>query len=1153
MSLSFLTKEKSRRLSRRVVSLSLSTALAVNSLLAGVPIFNTADAATLDPFPSTNTLNESSGQPYVELASSSATEVELRLINPKNKSYWFEVRKDNEVSPYTSKHGPCRVGAEPLSTSCTGRYLAADDYSYPSVMVAAGSTVVKSYSINSNVAVRSTFGPERKWDFDWTTFSIAYGVCKYDFQAQKMWEVTWGHSFENRNGLAPVFTPSSHGGLTTINGSPTSWNDYHLYVTDKGAALNAPYQNTYGFADGTVRTVDVSWSDVNGCQIPNISWRVLPRITKLDAYYVTAKYKGIGLDIAVDDLTDATSVTVATKRENGPDVVKTSKPTGGVLAALNTGSEAKTTAPIVIQQGTYDEAGSSSWNQPVGAVWNSTTIPTQITVTIARELGASLVKTISINDVGTSLAILADVMPADTTAPKMLGYQLSDYYIGLRDTSPTITGELTDSESNITAVKYAIWPLDNAGKRLTAVRGWTDLSAVDGAYDETSEETNSLLNGLINFPQGRYELGIRGYDSEGNRGSGGDLIFYVDNTLPDFSASLSSTLFNSTATEPILSGSITDSISPIDKIHYAIWERNSNGTKGAVVRNWTNLPAADGTYDEMTEELNTTLNLTALTEGEYILGVRGLDAAQNRVSGGDIVFRVDNTLPEVSGVALNSQLVLNDDIRSENCVTPSKFHIVNGKIDLGAVIKDAASGVTNATYKIRKVSEGGCTQTAIYQSNTAKMVNDGGNDWVTLQSSAIDTAADTNLVDGNYTIQMTVKDAAGNQTTKYIDIAVDNTAPVADITSHENGGVVSGTVNLVGEVVDAHPMNTYLQITGPNGYVISSQYRDGRTSHEHSWDTAPLVDGLYTIRFEVKDQAGNKAAPGVSVDKITLEVKNTPVVTGDYFVAEEGQLNVGFFIQGFTDANKVTVTLFDIEDNVLALNYGDSAVMMSLLNSNPVDGISSPFYIPNGGTTDGYWVFGNPEWLELNKPAYAIVTVESTKYGVISSDKINFLSPGERGYSYEQLIASLPTPTPLITPTPTPTPTPTTTPESGRALGLQTAADNTAKNLDKGNNPGRGNTQVNELLTLAAQEDSGLESQSSVADVADKKTEKGKVKGESTSNDEFKVVGAANDEGCSAILGVCWYWYIPVVVLAAGAMNYAVRRRATAPVSRMRR
>jgi hypothetical protein len=99
-------------------------------------------------------------------------------------------------------------------------------------------------------------------------------VCTYDFTAEKMWEVTWGYGFEDRNGGTPVFDMQSNGGLVSLNGgavpgymTPT-W--HWLYVTDNGNYT--PRHYTYGFADGTIRTADVTFSNVNGCQIPTIVW-----------------------------------------------------------------------------------------------------------------------------------------------------------------------------------------------------------------------------------------------------------------------------------------------------------------------------------------------------------------------------------------------------------------------------------------------------------------------------------------------------------------------------------------------------------------------------------------------------------------------------------------------------------------------------------------------------------------------------------------------------------------------------------------------------------------------------------------------------------------------------------------------------------------
>lgn len=108
-----------------------------------------------------------------------------------------------------------------------------------------------------------------------------YTACSYDFAASKMWEVTWGYDFENRNGNAAIFNTASHGGLVSINGN-TLDSDITNYDTEHGAGsyhwLYTTAGNdkhvTYEFADGTSHSVDVTYSDVNGCEKPNIVWNL---------------------------------------------------------------------------------------------------------------------------------------------------------------------------------------------------------------------------------------------------------------------------------------------------------------------------------------------------------------------------------------------------------------------------------------------------------------------------------------------------------------------------------------------------------------------------------------------------------------------------------------------------------------------------------------------------------------------------------------------------------------------------------------------------------------------------------------------------------------------------------------------------------------
>lgn len=143
----------------------------------------------------------------------------------------------------------------------------------------------------------------------------------------------------------------------------------------------------------------------------------------------------------------------------------------------------------------------------------------------------------------------------------------------------------------------------------------------------------------------------------------------------------------------------------------------------------------------------------------------------------------------------------------------------------------------------------------------------------------------TQTFTGNYqgpiTISVRAQDNAGNwgDFSDNVTYYYDSVAPVATILSPSNSDLLNGEVLLLGQVTDANPMNSYFRIEGPNGYVKTSLFTDGRDMHEFAWNTVGLEDGEYTIYFETRDKADNKAGSrtniGDSVDKVVVTIDNT--------------------------------------------------------------------------------------------------------------------------------------------------------------------------------------------------------------------------------------------------------------------------------------
>lgn len=137
-------------------------------------------------------------------------------------------------------------------------YKASTTVNYPAVSSTVTSTVTNSNNQVQNLSHVSVY---------YTKNAVTADPCAANFFPEyQMWEITWGRQFSDTSS-EPTFTPQSNGGLVTINGVETTWNDYHLYVTV--TQVNTGRTVTYGFADGTIRTAVVS-ADVNNC--PSVVW-----------------------------------------------------------------------------------------------------------------------------------------------------------------------------------------------------------------------------------------------------------------------------------------------------------------------------------------------------------------------------------------------------------------------------------------------------------------------------------------------------------------------------------------------------------------------------------------------------------------------------------------------------------------------------------------------------------------------------------------------------------------------------------------------------------------------------------------------------------------------------------------------------------------
>ncbi len=519
-----------------------------------------------------------------------------------------------------------------------------------------------------------------------------------------------------------------------------------------------------------------------------------PELVGIDAYYVKNTYKGIGVDIKTKYLTDATSVEVKVDRTTGGPVTKTAKLP--VLNALNTGSSASVTAPIVIQQGSYNEAGSSSWNQPT-ATWNSITTPTNVTVTIAYGNGSTLVKSLPLGATAGPFATLAEVMPLDVTDPNFaIESPVNGSFVS---GTQTIEARISDTENDITKVLMGI-----PGE--ASSRSWTPVSlnskiTKNGDIFSTDFDTTTVADGPA------YVV-LRGTDAAGNtrywNNNAGNRqhVFTVDNTDPTLKVNLNRTSY-------VTSGA-TVGPNQVPEIEAADlnFDRVDVIKNGTVVNSWTR----NGVYTERRAKIG------FLAQGTYT--IRAYDAAGNTSE--DFVITIDKTGPVTE---VTNATVLGDTVTVEGTVSDT----TNLRYYYCWLTTNQTITVDGHTFtpgqEVKLNNNADSTRNAACNTTWAN----GNNDF----SGVLGGFNIPNVPDGSYTVNLVAYDLAGNNNAASpatYTFTLDRTAPAVAITS-VTAGLISGTADLDATIiltidgVDTLPFTPAAD--GTWAYVVDPAFGEG--------------------------------------------------------------------------------------------------------------------------------------------------------------------------------------------------------------------------------------------------------------------------------------------------------------------------------------
>lgn len=394
----------------------------------------------------------------------------------------------------------------------------------------------------------------------------------------------------------------------------------------------------------------------------------------------------------------------------------------------------------------------------------------------------------------------------DTTAPDVSSVKVmqdgNDISGGFTN-ERLITVEWSSDDSDVDFYEYK-----NAS-------GWHNLGT------DTSFTGN--IGGSTANADGTYTYCVRATDHAGNTGSEVCVSVTLDETKPKIqNLKLSDVLLNATETDSTLTADLSDVTSNVASAKYKV-----QGTSIG----WTDLDAADGTYDSGSESILKVIDLSVLTDdGDYTLKLRIYDGAGNKKTK-SISFTIDRTAPVVDITdALDGTTV------GHNALVP-----ITGTSDDAVSYTLSIDGVPVQTE----------ADEAVFTSY----------DWDT-----------TGFASGVYVITLEGTDAAGNPASDSVSITVDNTAPALTVGGYTGTSLtptITGTTDGADDVVTVDGVLVTVD-TVVNG--------DGTYDWTYTFPTQTI--GTHDIEVVSTDTYGNATTvPGTVTVEAVPATETTPATT----------------------------------------------------------------------------------------------------------------------------------------------------------------------------------------------------------------------------------------------------------------------------------
>ena len=497
-----------------------------------------------------------------------------------------------------------------------------------------------------------------------------------------------------------------------------------------------------------------------------------------------------------------------------------------------TGGSVDTTAPVI----TLDPLGTGNDNTPTISGSTDLAAGSTVTITVTDSAGTvqSFTATVDANgdfsaDVPNSMA--DGNFDVTATATDAAGNTATD----------TVSGDI-----NSAAPTLSLDPLGSGNDTTPTISGDTDLapgSTVTLTVNDSAGNTQTFsaivqsdgsftADVPASLPEGDYSVTATATDGAGNSASVTETGGNIDTTAP--SITIDTQGLGNDAT-PSISG--TTDLNAGDTVSISVTDNAGNTqTFTATVQN-------DGTYSADVP--------ADLAEGSFSVTVTATDDAGNSATAIDNNGVIDTAAPTVT---LDAQGLTND-------ATPT----ISGTTDL-------AEG---NTVSISVTDSQGDTQTF-----TATVQGNG--------SFSADVPLD--LAQGDYTVEVTATDDAGNQNTAVDNNGtVDSIPPVINLDPVASGNDATPILSGTSDLPEGATITLVVTDAGGNVQNLTATVNaDGTFSVEVP---SALVDGDYEVTASASDAAGNSttvtdngninaSAPDITLDALGQTNDATPLISG---------------------------------------------------------------------------------------------------------------------------------------------------------------------------------------------------------------------------------------------------------------------------------